>query len=369
MKSCTITMKQHNIDHVIIRPLQFQKLIFHWFDAHGRKHLPWQQDKTPYRVWISEIMLQQTQVNTVIPYYEQFMRRFPDITALANAPEDDVLHAWAGLGYYSRARNLHRAAKMVVHEFGGQFPDTLETLLMLPGIGRSTAAAILSIAFNQSAAILDGNVKRVLARFQGITAAINEKNIEAILWNLAEKYMPKQCTADYTQAMMDLGATLCIRSKPNCPQCPLAKHCIAYQQNLTEFIPQKKSKRKIPIRSAVFLIFQHQGRVLLNKRPAHGIWGSLWSFPEIIGEVNDAFIQAYCRKHFSITFADYTPLKSFRHTFSHYHLDISPIMIAVKRLPRKIADMEDLPQIWYNPNEIGTVGLPKPIQMIMKELR
>jgi A/G-specific adenine glycosylase len=258
---------------------------------------------------------------------------------------------------------------MVTQDFNHHFPDTPETLLMLPGIGRSTAAAILSIAFQQRAAILDGNVKRVLARFQGITQAINEKNIENNLWNLAEKYTPPQRTADYTQAMMDLGATLCVRRKPNCPQCPLAKHCIAHQQNLTDSIPQKKSTRKIPTRSAVFLIFQHQDRVLLHKRPASGIWGGLWSFPQINGEVTETYIHAYCRKHFPFMIENYKALTPFKHTFSHYHLDISPILIKVKRLSRKVADMEDTPQIWYNSNETSTIGLPKPIQMIMKELQ
>src|SRR5579862_6423950 len=195
---------------------QFQKSILTWFDQHGRKHLPWQKNKTPYRVWVSEIMLQQTQVSTVIPYFERFMLQFPDITQLANAHEDAVLHLWAGLGYYSRARLLHRAANKIVADYHGQFPNTLDELKKLPGIGPSTAGAILAIAFNQTATILDGNVKRVLARFHGITAPINEKKIEDQLWELAISYTPHHRVADYTQAIMDIGATLCTRSKPDC---------------------------------------------------------------------------------------------------------------------------------------------------------
>lgn len=354
-----------------ILPHQFQKLILQWFDHHGRKHLPWQQNKTPYRVWISEIMLQQTQVNTVIPYYEQFMQRFPDITALAHAHEDEVLHAWAGLGYYSRARNLHRAAKIVVNEFNNKFPDNIEALQSLPGIGRSTAGALLSIAFNQPAAILDGNVKRVLARFHGITAPLNEKIIENKLWEIAEHYLPKQKIADYSQAMMDLGATLCNRGKPQCAQCPLSQHCLAHQQKITELIPQKKSVRKLPIRSATFLILEKNGCVLLHKRPSSGIWGGLWCFPEIEGKPEINSIRTYCKENFKIDICDQQPLKSFKHTFSHYQLNLHPILITVKHGSRKMHDksMEVTPQIWYNLHTPGSVGLPKPIQSIIDFLR
>jgi A/G-specific adenine glycosylase len=351
----------------IIHSTQFQKLILQWFDLHGRKHFPWQKNKTPYRVWVSEIMLQQTQVNTVIPYYENFMHEFPDIKSLARAREDKVLHLWAGLGYYSRARNLHRAAKMVMEEFGGKFPDNLEDLQALPGVGRSTAGAIFSIAYNQQAAILDGNVKRVLARFQGITEPINNKNIEALLWQHAERYTPKQRAADYTQAMMDLGATICVRSRPQCMQCPLIKYCAAHQENLTHLIPAKKAGRELPVRTATFLVLQKDERILLRKRPPMGIWGGLFSFPEISGEPLKENIQAYCRQKLNIPVTKYQPLKSFRHTFSHYHLDIHPVIIPVKRMPTRI--MEDGQQIWYNPHEPESVGLPKPVQLIMRALR
>lgn len=352
-------------------PQQFHKLILRWFDDHGRTHLPWQQNKTPYRVWISEIMLQQTQVNTVIPYYEQFMQQFPDMISLANAHEDEVLHAWAGLGYYSRARNLHHAAKIVVSEFKNIFPSDLETLQTLPGIGRSTAGAILSIAFNQSAAILDGNVKRVLARFHGITQPVNEKIIEKKLWELAECYLPTKRVADYAQAMMDLGATLCVRGKPQCTLCPLVKHCAAHQHNIAELIPQKKSTRKLPLRSATFLILERNGSVLLGKRPSKGIWGGLWSFPEIESKPEINLIQTYCKQHFKINVDDYKPLKSFIHTFSHYQLYVHPVLITVKRTPLKIAEksMEATPQIWYNLRKPEAIGVPKPTQLIIDFLR
>lgn len=251
----------------------FQRRLLKWFDTHGRKSLPWQIDKTPYRVWISEIMLQQTQVATVIPYFVKFMRQFPDVASLAEAHEDEVLHLWAGLGYYSRARNLQRAAKMVMADFDGRFPGTLETLQRLPGIGPSTAGAIMSIAYQQPAAILDGNVKRVLARIHAITQPINEKRTEEWLWDLAVEYTPNKRVADYTQAIMDLGATLCTRSKPNCKACPFAAECKAYAADLVNQIPAKKAAAKIPTREATFLIIRCEDRVLLHKRPPSGICG------------------------------------------------------------------------------------------------
>jgi len=352
---------------VTIRPSSFQKLILNWFDKHGRKHFPWQHNKTPYRVWISEIMLQQTQVNTVIPYYQTFMQHFPDLKSLANAPLDQVLHLWAGLGYYTRARNLHRAAKMVMEQFNGQFPDNLAAIQTLPGIGPSTAGAIFSIALNQPAAILDGNVKRVLARFQGIAQSIKDKNTVDELWKWAKHYIPSKRCADYTQAMMDIGATVCTRSNPQCNLCPLNKHCIAYHQNMTHLIPVKQATKTLPVRTATFLILQHKGQVLLHKRPPMGIWGGLWSFPEIAGEPVNENIRTYCKQQLKLDVHPFNLLPSFRHTFSHYHLDIHPAIIPVKRLPIRI--MEDELQIWYNPDEPKSLGLPKPIQVIMRELK
>lgn len=243
-----------------LKPATFHTLIFRWFAKYGRKHLPWQQNKTPYRVWISEIMLQQTQVATVIPYFERFMQAFPTVAALANAKEDEVLHLWAGLGYYSRARNLHRAAKMIMEKWNGELPDRRDDLITLPGIGLSTAGAILSIAFHQPTAILDGNVKRVLSRFHAICDPIDDKKTENQLWQLAEYYMPTIQTADYTQAMMDLGATLCTRSKPDCTSCPLARHCKGHELQIAASLPRKKAAKVLPVRSAIFLVLKSQQR-------------------------------------------------------------------------------------------------------------
>lgn len=346
--------------------LHFQRVILHWFDQHGRKHLPWQQNKTPYRVWLSEIMLQQTQVATVIPYYQRFIAQFPDVLSLANAKEDDVLHLWAGLGYYSRARNLHKAAKMVVKEFAGQFPDTIPGLTTLPGIGQSTAGAILSIAFNKRAAILDGNVKRVLARLHGITEAITVKGVENKLWDLANAYAPDTRCADYTQAMMDLGATLCTRSKPQCTACPLQTHCIAFKENLTHELPKKKVTRILPVRQATFLIIKNKQGVLLEKRPSSGIWGGLWCLPQLEGQPDNEKINLFCEQKLHSSVLTSHPFPSFRHTFSHYHLDIFPILLMIKGSPYRT--MEAGKQIWYNLDQQQTLGLPKPIQTIMRNL-
>lgn len=360
-------MNRKNHDDTAIAmmtPPQFQNCILTWFDSHGRKHLPWQQNKTPYKVWISEIMLQQTQVNTVIPYFERFMQQFPDLMALAKAKEDSVLHLWAGLGYYSRARNLHKAAKMVAEKYHGKFPLTVEGLCELPGIGRSTAGAILSLASDLPAPILDGNVKRVLARFHAVTQPVNEKKVENHLWELATQYTPHKRVADYTQAMMDLGATVCTRGKPACLVCPLMKACAARQQGIADGLPVKKTTGELPVRKATFLVIKKSKKILLHKRPASGIWGGLWCLPEIIGQPEQKMIQIYCRQQLKVTIKDYSILPSFRHTFSHYHLDIFPVVIELKKAPAKVMDGAE--QIWYNPSEPHSVGLPKPIQSIMR---
>lgn len=311
-------------------------------------------------------MLQQTQVNTVIPYFERFMQRFPHLPLLATAQEDEVLHLWTGLGYYSRARNLHRAAKVIMQEFEGNFPDNADKIQQLPGIGPSTAGAILSIAFEQPAAILDGNVKRVLARLHGITGPVNEKKTEKVLWELAKRYTPSARVADYTQAMMDLGATLCTRGKPQCDRCPLAKHCWARQQDMTELLPVSKKARVMPIRVATFIIIKKGQCMLLQKRPPWGIWGGLWCFPEIPEGPDISKVSQFCLRHFHLEVKNFQPLASFRHTFSHYHLDIHPVIISVKNGMNRA--MEDGKQIWYDPLNPESVGLPKPIQSIMRKL-
>jgi A/G-specific adenine glycosylase len=347
-----------------ITPKKFQNQVLTWFDAHGRKHLPWQENKTPYRVWISEIMLQQTQVSTVIPYFERFMQRFPDIKSLAIAQEDEVLHLWTGLGYYTRARNLHRSAKIIHYDYSGHFPNTLNDIEKLPGIGRSTAGAIFSIAFQQPAAILDGNVKRVLTRFHAILAWPGEKKAHDYLWQLAEKYTPQQRTADYAQAMMDLGATLCTRGKPNCVQCPLKKSCSALAQGLEKKLPRSKPKKILPVRLASLLLIKNKNRILLFKRPPTGIWGGLWTPPDLTGHVSLDEIKKHCRQYLKLQTDVIHKHDVFRHTFSHFHLDILPVVISVKKLPSKLLESEQ--QIWYNLQASQTIGLPAPVKKLLR---
>lgn len=347
-------------------PQVFQKLVLNWFDHFGRKNFPWQQNKTPYRVWVSEIMLQQTQVTTVIPYYERFLTQFPDLSALAKAKEDEVLHLWTGLGYYSRARNLHRSAKMIYKEGKGTFPDTLEELQNLPGVGRSTAGAILSCAFNKKAAILDGNVKRLLTRFHALTDPVDDKKTLDQLWKLSEEYTPSKRVADYTQVMMDLGATLCTRSKPRCSDCPVATYCQGYQQGLAEQLPYKKKRASLPVRETTFLILRNKDKVLLQKRPPSGIWGGLWSLPEMPEKASLEQIKRFCLKHFQLTVKESQPLKPFRHTFSHFHLEVFPVQLELAASRPKVMDSET--QIWYSLRRPETIGLPAPVLSLLGEL-
>ena len=274
-------------------PDAFSTTVLDWFQHNGRKDLPWQQNPTPYRVWISEIMLQQTQVQTVIPYYQRFMARYPDVTSLAAAPIDQVLHLWTGLGYYARARNLHKAAQQVVESFGGEFPESLESLESLPGIGRSTAGAIAALAMQLKAPILDGNVKRVLTRYFAIAGYPESSTIKKQLWEIAETLLPQdpeKNIAPYTQAMMDLGATLCTRSNPACDRCPLAENCEALRTNAIASYPGKKPKKALPVREVnMFIVRNTAGEVLLEKRPDSGIWGGLYSLPEQESENADKF--------------------------------------------------------------------------------
>lgn len=345
---------------------QFQKLLLTWFDQHGRKDLPWQKNKTPYRVWVSEIMLQQTQVTTVIPYFQRFMTRFPDVQSLAVASEDDVLHHWTGLGYYTRARNLHRAAKIILEKFHGKFPSKLIELEELPGIGRSTAGAIISIAFKKPAAILDGNVKRVLTRLYGITEWPGEKKTTELLWSIAEKNTPLLRTADYSQAIMDLGATLCVRGKPNCERCPFVKNCVAHSQGIEKQLPKSKPKKTIPIREKIFIILRkNQDCVLLEKRASTGVWGNLWSLPEADVDKQNV-IAELCQQRFNIKIEQVKLHPSLRHTFSHFHLDITPVVASVAKSSTKI--MEDNGRIWYNLRNPQKIGLPAPVKSLLEKL-
>lgn len=344
----------------------FQQALLAWFDTHGRKTLPWQQNKNPYRVWVSEIMLQQTQVSTVIAYFERFMQRFPDLDTLAAATEDEVMHYWTGLGYYSRARNLHRTAKII--QQNGHFPDDLIELEKLPGIGRSTAGAILAIAFQKKATILDGNVKRVLARFHAIQEWPGEKKVIDQLWNFAEDYTPTRRIADYTQAIMDLGATICIRGKPQCSVCPLQKKCLAHSLGIESTLPHPKPRKVLPIRETMLLILRkNEENVLLLKRPPIGVWAGLWSLPEISGTATEKEIKKFCAKNFNFDIKNMKFSERFRHTFSHFHLDILPVEIFVKPTEKyKVMTAEQ--QIWYNLREPATVGLPAPIKLLLSKL-
>lgn len=338
--------------------------ILDWFDQHGRKDLPWQQDINAYRVWVSEIMLQQTQVATVIPYYARFMQRFPDVASLAQAPSDDVLHLWTGLGYYARARNLHKTAAIVYNDMAGQFPQSVDALEQLPGIGRSTAGAIHAIANRAYAVILDGNVKRVLSRLHCVEGWYGKSAVAKELWQLAEQYTPKQRTADYTQAIMDLGATLCTRSKPACERCPVSKHCEAFNIGKVSTYPQGKPKKKLPIKQTQMLLLQNpDGEIWLYKRPSHGIWGGLWSLPEI-ELTQDA--STYCEEQLQLSVKAIAPLDAWQHTFSHYHLDIQATLLQIEGSDKMLMEAEQ--QLWYNSAQPAAIGLAAPVKRLLDAL-
>ena len=339
----------------------FAKQLLDWFDQHGRKSLPWQTNKTPYRVWVSEIMLQQTQVATVVPYFIKFLDRFPSVDELAAATEDEVLHLWTGLGYYARARNLHTTAKKVMTGHNGELPATVNELVTLPGIGRSTAGAIAAICHETRAAILDGNVKRVLARHFTIGGWPGKTETQKSLWNKAESLTPHDRIADYTQAIMDLGATVCTRSSPDCPACPYFKSCQARINGTIDQHPGKKPKKVMPLKSTVMLIAELNGNVLLQKRPSKGLWGGLWSFPECESVENiDALLQSLHLKQLVRT-----QLPRFRHTFTHYHLDIEPIRVTIQETKR-FADPSA--EIWFDVSAPQLVGLTKPVTKVLAEL-
>lgn len=340
----------------------FAKRVLKWFDQYGRKHLPWQQAITPYRVWLSEVMLQQTQVTTVIPYFERFIERFPEVGDLAAAPIDEVLHLWTGLGYYARARNLHKCAKQIVEHYGGEFPRTQAELAALPGIGRSTAGAIASIACGQAAAILDGNVKRVLARHYAVDGWPGQPAVANQLWEFAEANTPKKRTHHYTQAMMDLGALVCTRSKPKCDECPVADTCIAYAAQTTAHYPGKKPKKILPVRCVLLIMVRDpKGDFYLEQRPSHGIWGGLWSFPELD---DAALLENFIEQNFS---SDYhiQYWEEYRHTFSHYHLDITPVLVSANKF---IDVAHERPALWYNPLVPSEIGLAAPVKRLLEKL-
>ena len=344
------------------KPFHFADALLDWFDHYGRKNLPWQQNPTPYHVWLSEIMLQQTQVSTVIDYYTRFIQRFPNVYSLAEAKQDDVLAYWSGLGYYARARNLHKTAQIVSADYTGAFPETLEELINLPGIGRSTAGAILTLAYHQKYPILDGNVKRVLTRFFAIDGWPGNKKVEDSLWEKAESLLPDKRIANYIQAQMDLGATLCTRSKPDCPRCPLQSHCLAYNNGNPTAYPEKKPKKAIPTRTCYWLVSQNNDELFMEQRPSTGIWGGLWSFPE---RPDKQDLMAYCEQtlHFSIDSIEELP--EMTHVFSHFRLMIRPLLIK----SRINAVTDNSIGNWYKINDIMQLGLPAPVRSFLHTLQ
>jgi A/G-specific adenine glycosylase len=349
----------------VSHPRSFSDAVLAWFDQHGRKDLPWQQQRSAYRVWISEIMLQQTQVATVIPYFEAFMQRFPQLSDLADAPLDDVLAHWSGLGYYARARNLHKAAQTMRDEYGGTFPENFADVLSLPGIGRSTAGAILSLALNQHHAILDGNVKRVLARAYAVEGWPGNKKVADALWQHAERLTPQERVADFNQAMMDLGAGVCTRSQPQCNACPLQDVCVANAEGQQTEYPGKKPKKRIPVRETKMLLLSNKNKeVLLQRRPPAGIWGGLLSLPEVS---MDDELSLWSKKHLGFAVTEQTRWPVVRHTFSHFHLDITPVVVKTIDKAPTMSVMEGAEWVWYK-DGVDSGGLPAPVTRLLDRL-
>ena len=337
-----------------------------WFDHFGRKDLPWQTNSTPYRVWVSEIMLQQTQVATVIPYYLRFIERFPDVSALARASLDEVLHLWTGLGYYARARNLHRAARIIREHHHGEPPRDINLIMQLPGIGRSTAGALLALAHGERHAILDGNVKRVLARFHAIEGWPGAPQIEKKLWALAETHLPATRLRDHTQAFMDFGATVCTRAQPACTRCPLADDCAAHTAGRATDFPAPKPRAAKPVRQVTLVMLRNQeGAVRLVQRPPAGLWGGLWSLPECTHR-SGRKIQRWCESELGLIVGQVERHDALRHSFSHFHLDILPMVAEVTG--QRPAVMEICPAVWYNITKPDARGLAAPVKHLLIKL-
>lgn len=343
---------------------QFSESLLKWYDLEGRHNLPWQKNSSPYRVWISEIMLQQTQVTTVIPYYLKFMQHFPTLKSLAAAPLDDVLRLWSGLGYYARARNLHKTAQIIFQHHAGRFPKDLESLCELPGIGRSTAGAILSLGMQIRAPILDGNVKRVLMRYYAVEGYSTSSATLKNLWNLTEQLTPHHRVANYNQAIMDLGATLCTRSNPICKTCPLQTGCQAFQLKRVTDFPQPKPSKPNPQKKIQILIIKNKnGEILLEKRPTTGIWGGLWSLPEC--NFNENPIK-WCEKHLNCKVSIAQRLPKIHHQFTHFKLEMTPILLIFNENTKKV--MESSPIIWYKMVDTIPGGIAAPIKKLLDGL-
>lgn len=339
----------------------FSGAVIGWQKQYGRHALPWQNTRDPYRVWLSEIMLQQTQVTAVIPYYQKFIARFPDVQSLAEAAGEDVMAHWSGLGYYTRARNLHRCAQRVVTEYAGVFPCDPLLLEELPGIGRSTAAAIAAFSYGVRAAILDGNVKRVFARVFGIDGYPGARQVEEPMWRRAVALLPEQGVESYTQGLMDLGATLCTRSKPSCTSCPLAQRCVALATDRVEQLPVRKPRKAIPEKQTGMLVIVDRAQVLLEQRPDNGIWGGLLSLPEV--DMAQDFESSVMRAIAPFgTVASCEALQSFMHVFTHFKLQISPFEI---RLERRLDLAAQSSHVWYSADKLADAPLPAPVKKLL----
>ena len=346
------------------RDAAFAPAVLAWFDRHGRKDLPWKTPVDPYRIWVSEIMLQQTRVQTVIAYFQRFMARFPDVGALADAPVDAVLALWSGLGYYARCRNLHAAARVIRDQHEGRFPRTMDALQALPGVGRSTAAAILAQAFGQREAILDGNVKRVLARYALVEGWPGSTAAQKTLWAIAERLTPADRVADYTQAMMDLGAMVCVRSRPLCDACPVKTDCQALAGGRTGDVPAPKPKKTLPERRKTWLVIRDpQGQVLLERRPPHGIWGGLWTLPELD---EDSDIQDWCDRCLHQSPPVRHTLDAITHVFSHFRLHAQPQMLELVRTGDGLRDGDRM--YWHTLGASLPGGVPAPIARLLERL-
>jgi A/G-specific adenine glycosylase len=340
----------------------FPSRVLRWYQEHGRRDLPWQQ-KDAYCVWVSEIMLQQTQVQTVIPYFARFMQSFPGVVALADATLDAVLDHWSGLGYYARARNLHNAARIVRDEHDGAFPQHFDAVAVLPGIGRSTAGAIMALAYDKRYPILDGNVKRVLARHGTIAGWPGKTDVARALWQAAEENTPKSGVRDYTQAMMDLGATVCTRSRPRCDACPVRTDCAALATGTIDRYPGRKAKKAKPLKQTTMVMAVSNGSIYLERRPPAGIWGGLWSLPEL----SDEEVGDWCRTTLADAGRSIESWGTLRHSFSHYDLDIQPVVVRIDATSRKVADNDDA--TWHSLDAAPPGGIAAPVQKLINTLK
>ncbi len=333
-----------------------------WQKQHGRHDLPWQGTRDPYAIWLSEVMLQQTQVATVIPYYNRFLARFPGVTELAAAPLDEVLRLWSGLGYYSRGRNLHRAAQIVVSEHGGRFPKKFEEVAALPGVGPSTAAAICVFSYGARHAILDGNVKRVLARLRGVKGYPGDKKVADRLWQEAKALLPRRGIETYTQGLMDLGATVCARGKPRCVDCPLRGDCVALERGWVAGLPSRKPRKALPHKRTTLLVLTRAGEVLLEKRPPTGIWGGMWCLPEVARQSD---LEAYCLRRFGARVLEIEPMPTLAHGFTHFSLAIRPLHVRVSALVPQAAE----PGLtWLSLEDARGAAIPTPVRKILAAL-